>query len=107
MSGGRKLSGVVPPDRALQPALDQPLDEAGPERLRFRGTDPEPEDLASAVGRDDNSDYGRHRDNAAALADFQISRVKPQIRPLALDRALQKGRDPLIDVLAQLGDLAL
>jgi site-specific DNA recombinase len=92
---------------ALQAAPDQALDEARPERFCLRRADPETDDFAPAVGRDGDSDYCRHRDDAAALTHFQVGRVEPQIRPLALDRPLQEGRDPLIDVLAQLGDWAL
>ena len=33
---------------------------------------------------------------------LQIGGVEPQIRPLALDRPVEEGVDPLIDVLAQL-----
>src|SRR6185369_8350291 len=57
---------------ARQPAPDQALDEAGPEWLRFRGTDPEADDFAPAVGRNGDSDYCRDRDDTAALAHFQI-----------------------------------
>src|SRR4051794_27365238 len=83
---------------ALQPALDQALDKAGPERLRFGGTDPEADDLAPAVGRDGNSDYRGDRDDATALADFQVGGIEPQIRPLALDWPLQEGSHPLVNV---------
>ena len=43
----------------------------------------------------------------AALAHLQVGRVQPEIGPVALQRALREGADPLVDVLAQLRDLAL
>jgi hypothetical protein len=44
--------------------------------------------------------YGR-------LALLEVSRIKPQIRPLTLERTAEEGVDPLVDVVAQLRDLAL
>src|SRR3954451_22997665 len=73
---------------ALQAAPDQALDEAGPKRFGLRRADPETDDLAPAFGRDSNSDYRRNRDDAAALAHFQVGGIEPQIRPFALDRPL-------------------
>jgi hypothetical protein len=43
------LPGLDPEIDALQPAFDQALDEAGPERLGFRRTDPEADDFAPQV----------------------------------------------------------
>jgi len=63
--------------------------------------------LDSAFGRDRHGDYRRDRDDAAAVTDFEVGGVEPKIRPFALDRAVEKGIDPFVDVLAQLGDLAL
>ena len=92
---------------ALEATLDQALQESRPERLGLRGTDGEPDDLASTFGRDRHGDDRCHRDDAAAIAHFEVSGVEPQIRPFTLDRAIEEGVDPLVDVLAQLGDLAL
>src|SRR6516225_4740815 len=92
---------------ALETTLDQALEESRPKRLGLRGTDAEPDDLASAFGRDRHSDYRSDRDNAAAVAHFEVGGVEPKIRPFALDRPVEKGIDPFVDVLAQLGDLAL
>ncbi len=92
---------------ALQAAPDQALDEARPKGFGLRRADPQANNLAPAFGRDGDSDYCCHRDDAAALAHLQVSGVEPQIAPFAFDRPLQEGRDPLIDVLAQLGNLAL
>ena len=92
---------------ALQAAPDQGLEEAGPERLGLRGTDLEPDDLTPAVRVDREGDYRRYRDDAAALALLQVGGVKPQIGPLALQRPIEEGVDPLVNVLAELGDLGL
>src|SRR5207344_3578434 len=51
--------------------------------------------------------YRSDRDNATAIADLEVGRVEPQIRPLAVDRPVEEGIDPFIDVLAELGNLAL
>ena len=92
---------------ALEATLDQALQESRPERLGLRGTDGEPDDLASTFGRDRHGDDRCHRDDAAAIAHFEVSGVEPQIRPFTLDRAIEEGVDPLVDVFAQLGNLAL
>jgi hypothetical protein len=61
------------------------------------------DDLAPPVGVD------RHRDghDAAALALPETGGVEPEIGPGAFERTVEKGADPLVDVLAELGDLAL
>src|SRR5262249_9566469 len=92
---------------ALQATLDQPLQEGRPERLGFGRANPEPDDLAPAVGADRDSDYRGDRDYATAVANLQVGGVEPQIRPFALDWSVEEGAHPLIDVFAQLGDLAL
>ena len=57
---------------ALEAALDQTLQESRPERFRLGGADAEADDLAPAFGGDRDSDYCRHRNNAAAVADFEV-----------------------------------
>ena len=91
---------------ALQPALLQAAQEPEPEDGRLRRAETEPEDLAPAVSVHARGDYGRHRHDTPVLAHFQVSRVEPQIRPISLDRPLQKGVHPDIDALAQLRHLA-
>src|SRR5262245_33181177 len=92
---------------ALEAALDQSLQKARPERLRLRGADAKTDDLAPAFGGDGDGDYCSDRDDAAAVAHIKVGGVEPQIWPLAIERAVEEGSDPLIDVFAQLGDLAL
>src|SRR5256714_14190023 len=75
--------------------------------LGFRGADMQPQDLASAVGVGGDSDYCRHRYDAAALTLLQVSSVEPQIRPLAGERAVEKRMHALVDLLTQLGNLRL
>ena len=53
--------------------------------------------FAPPVGVHGHRDYGRHGDDAPALADLQIGGVEPQVGPLALQGAPQKGPDPLVD----------
>src|SRR6516165_3030325 len=57
---------------AFEATLDQALQKSRPERLGLRGTNAEPEDLASAFGRDRHGDYRRDRDDAAAVTDFEV-----------------------------------
>ena len=45
--------------------------------------------------------------SAIRVPNFHIGRIDPQIGPVALDRAVQKRPDPLIDLGAPLRDLAL
>lgn len=37
---------------------------------------------------------------------FHVSCIDPQVRPVALDRSVEEGLHPLVDLLAQAGDLA-
>ena len=92
---------------AAQPALGQAFDKARPERLGFGWTNAEADDLAPALGRDCHGDYRGDRDDAPAIPDLEVGGVEPEIRPLAIQWAIEEGVDPLVDVLAQLGDLAL
>jgi hypothetical protein len=97
-------------DHQLDPseaALHQALEEGRPECLRFGGTDPEADDLAAAVGVGGDGYYRGHRDDAAALAHLEVSGIEPEIGPVALERAVEEGADPLVDLLAELRDLAL
>ena len=41
------------------------------------------------------------------MADFQASRVEPDIRPVSGEGPVQELADPLVNVLAELGDGAL
>ena len=53
---------------AFQAALDQALEEAGPEGLGFGRAELQADDLAPAVGVDRHGDYGGHGDDPPALA---------------------------------------
>ncbi len=85
-----------------QAAPDQALEERGPEGLRLAGSDVQADDLplALCVGRDSN--YGRDRDDAAALALLEVGRVQPQVGPVAGKWAVEEGIHAVVDVLAQL-----
>jgi hypothetical protein len=91
---------------ALETALDQALEESRPERLSLRGTNAETDDLAPAFGCDRHGDYRRDRDDAAAVADLEIGGVEPQIRRFPVDRPVEEGVDPVINVLTEFRDLA-
>src|SRR5208282_3502922 len=92
---------------AAQAAPPEFAQKVGPERLGFRGADVHAQHLAPSVAVDaDGDDHGR-RDDAAVLADFDVSRVDPDISPVAFERTVKKGFDPLVDLPAQPADLAL
>src|SRR5437016_12141457 len=92
---------------AAEATLEQALQEGRPKRLGLRGTDAEADDLTPAVGRDRHGDYCCHRDDPAAVTNLKVGGVEPQIGPFAVDWPVEKGIHPLVDVFAQLGDLAL
>src|SRR5215472_466734 len=81
--------------------------EAEPEGGSLGRAEPEPDDLAPSVLVDRGGDYRRDRDHPTAVADLEVGGVEPQIGPFALDASAEEGTDPLVDLLAQLGDLAL
>ena len=92
---------------AAQAAPCQAVQEPQPERLRFQRADVQADDLAPAVGVDRHSDYRRDGDDAPALPLLQIRCIEPQIRPVASERPVEESLHALVDVLAQLADLAL
>src|SRR3954452_21889551 len=65
------------------------------------------DDLPLALSVGGYGDYRRHRDDAAAFALFEVGGVKPEVGPLADERAIEERPDPVVDVLAQLADGAL
>ena len=71
-------------------------------------------DLTLALGVHRHGDYGRHRDDPAALALLEVVASshrygQPPVsrRSAAGQRAVEEGIHALIDVAAQLGDGAL
>src|SRR6516165_5767088 len=62
---------------------------------------------SKARSRASHGNYRRSRDNAATVADLEVSSVEPEIRSLAFYRSIEDGVDPFINVFAQVGDLAL
>ena len=91
---------------AFQAAALELAQGVGPENFGFRRADVHAEDFASPVGVDADRDDHRHADHSAFLADFEVRRVDPQIRPFALNGAVEEGLDPVVDVGAQPADLA-
>jgi hypothetical protein len=92
---------------ALETALDQALEESRPKGFGFGRAETQANNLAPAFGRHRHGDYRGDRNDAAAIADLEIGRVEPKIRPLAVDRPVEESIDPFIDILAELGNLAL
>jgi hypothetical protein len=73
---------------APQAAAGEAPQEGGPEGLRFRGADGHAQHLAPAVTVDAHRDDDGHRHDPPGLAHLHIGGVDPEIRPIALDRAL-------------------
>jgi hypothetical protein len=92
---------------AAKATLPQLTEKGRPERLCFGRADVHAQHLAAAVAVGPDRDDHRHRDDPAILANLQVGGVDPEIRPLAFERAIQEGRDPLVDLFAEPADLAL
>jgi hypothetical protein len=72
-----------------------------------RAPRPKANDVAATFGRNSDGNYCGNRDDTTAVADLEVSRVKPQIGPFAVERAVEEGVCSLVDVLVQFRDLAL
>ena len=92
---------------AAQAAAGELAQELDPERLGLRRADVHAEHLAPAVGVDADRDDHRHRDDPPVLAHLQVGRVDPEVGPVALQRPLEEGRHPLVDLGAEPAHLAL
>ena len=82
-------------------------EKAGPEGLGLGGSDVHAQDFAPLIAVDADGDNDGHGDDAAVLTDLHVSRVDPEIGPVALDGAIEEGFDAVVDLLAQPADLAL
>src|SRR5215813_10730074 len=92
---------------AAQATAGELAQEAGPEGLGLGVTDIEAQNLAPAIAIDaDRHDHGDWHD-ATFLANLHVGGVDPKIGPVALDRSVEEGFDPLVDLLAEPADLAL
>ena len=92
---------------AAQPAPSEGAQELGPEGLGLRRADRHAQDLTPALVVDGHSHGHRDRDDASGLAHLHISRIQPQIGPVALQRSIEEAVDLIVDLAAQPGDLAL
>ena len=92
---------------AAQATLDQAAQERRPERFRLRWPDVQADNLALALGVHRHGDYGGHAGDAPTFALLEVGGIQPQVRPVADQRAVEKGIHPVVDVLAQLGNRAL
>src|SRR6185312_8258695 len=91
---------------APQASAGQRAQEARPERLRLRGADRHAEHFPSPVGVHGYGNYYGHRHDPAGLPHFQVRGIDPQVRPVALDRAIEERMHALVDLRAQPRDLA-
>ena len=92
---------------APQAAVAQTAQKLRSERLGFAVPGGHAEHLAAAVGVDAHRDNDGNRDDALVTPGANIGRIEPQIRLLALNRPVQEGLHPFVDVLAEPRDLAL
>jgi len=91
---------------AAQTASGELAQKLGPEGLGLRRSDIHAEHLAAAVAVDADRDDYRRRDDAPTLTRLHVSRIDPQIGPVALDRAAQEGFHLLVNLFAQPAGLA-
>ena len=91
---------------AAQPAPGEAAQELGPEGLGLRRAG-HAQDLAAALVVDSHRHGHRDRDDASGLAHLHISRIQPQIGPVALQRSIEEAVDLIVDLPAQPRDLAL
>ena len=71
------------------------------------GADGGGDHVAPALGVDGDCDGCRHRDDVPGAAHLEVGGVEPEVGPAALDRALEEGAHPLVDLRTEPGDLAL
>ena len=96
-------------DDQFHPAQATPgerTQKVGPGRLHLAGAGCHTKHLSPAVGVDRHRDRRGDGADAPGLADFDLSGIKPEIRPLALDRPVEEGADALIEFGAEPADLA-
>ena len=93
---------------AAQPALDQAASGTWPRRSRPpRGRCAAPRFPACPPCWPPRRLWPRPRLMLSALALLEVGGIQPEIRPVALKRAVEEGVHPVVDVLAQLADRAL
>ncbi len=104
----RRLSALVGVgDDQLHSAQAAPgklVQERRPECLGLRWADVLAEHFAPAIAL---TPTATDTMRPPRLADLQVGGVDPQIRPVALDRPVEKSLDPLVDLPAQPAHLAL
>ena len=92
---------------AAQAAPSELAQELGPEGLGLRGADVHAQHFAPAVCVDADRDDHRDRDDAVVAAHLHVGGVEPDIGPVAFERPVEEGFDPVVDLLAQPRHLAL
>ena len=92
---------------ASQPTPGEGAQELGPEGLCLGRADRHAQHLAPALVVDGNRDGQRHRDDPPGVPHLHIGRIEPEVRPLALERALEEAPDLVVDLRAQPRHLAL
>src|SRR5580700_6973357 len=64
--------------------------ELRPKRFGFARADRHAEHFTYALGIHPDGDYYGNRDDSPAPPDFHVRRVDPEVRPVALDRPIEK-----------------
>src|SRR6185437_9916690 len=91
---------------AAQAASGQTAQELCPERLGLTVANGHAKHFAPAIGVDRDSDDHRYRYYMMVTPRFDVGGIQPEIRPVALDRPVQEGLHPLVDLDAEPRDLA-
>jgi len=92
---------------APEAAIGQRAQEPLPEGFGLGGSGADAQHLTSAIVADTDGYYRRGRHNPTALARLDVRRIEPQIWKFTLDRSVEKGVHPLVDLLDQSADGAL
>ncbi len=92
---------------ASEPPARQPPQKGCPEGFGFGGADVHAENLAATVAVDAHGNDRRDRDDPPVPAHFDVSRIDPEVGPVALDRAFEEGIHALINIFTQAAHLAL
>src|SRR5712675_826568 len=96
-------------DHQLDAAHAAPCQRAqklGPEGFGLGGADRDAQHLAPAVAVDGDGDDDSDRDNATIGTHLDVSRIEPEIRPVAFEGPVEERLDLVVDLSAQSADLA-
>ena len=90
-----------------QPSGAEPAQELEPERLALGLADIDADHLTPAGLVNRVGNHERFAADMASVSDLEVLGIEPDIRVLALERAVAKRIDTLVELTAQTGDPVL